>query len=213
VSAAGGNISAPEFIYLASASPRRRELLSQIGVPFQVLAVEIDESVGAGETPAAYVSRLAGAKAGAGRIVSAAFEAPHPPVLAADTAVVIDGKILGKPEDAEDALRMLALLSGRTHEVLTAVALATPAALSSCLSSSSVRFREITRAEARDYWETGEPKDKAGGYAIQGCGAVFVADLRGSYSGVMGLPLFETAELLRSAGVPRWRRAALRGDR
>ena len=213
MSVEGGSISAPDFIYLASASPRRRELLSQIGVSFQVLIVEVDESIGAGEAPAAYVSRLAGAKAEAGRAASRASGAPSRPVLAADTAVVIHGEILGKPKDAVDALRMLALLSGRTHEVLTAVALATAAGSASRVSSSSVRFREITPAEAREYWDTGEPKDKAGGYAIQGRGAVFVADLHGSYSSVMGLPLFETAELLRAAGIPHPRPAAMGGTR
>jgi septum formation protein len=195
--------SGTDFVYLASASPRRRQLLAQIGVPFQVLKVEIDESVAPGEAPAAYVTRLAEAKAGSGLIRS--LEAgPARPVLAADTAVVIDGEILGKPKDAADAERMLALLSGRTHEVLTAVALAASGRLEQCVSRSEVRFRDITRAQARDYWNTGEPKDKAGAYAIQGFGAVFVAGLRGSFSGVMGLPLYETAEFLRSAGIPCW---------
>jgi septum formation protein len=130
---------------------------------------------------------------------------PERPVLAADTAVVIDGEILGKPHGAADGVRMLQLLSGRTHEVVTSVALAAErGATRSCLSRSEVTFREITDSEAREYWNTGEPADKAGGYAIQGLGAVFVARLRGSFSGVMGLPLFETAALLQSAGVPRW---------
>jgi septum formation protein len=201
---AGTESGERDFIYLASASPRRRELLSQIGVPFQVLTIEVDESIGACEAPLAYVSRLAEAKAQAGRAVCLASAAPLRPVLAADTAVVIQGEILGKPKDAPDALRMLALLSGRTHEVLTAVAVMTDRGIAARVNSSAVRFREITPAEAREYWDTGEPKDKAGGYAIQGRGAVFVAELHGSYSGVMGLPLFETAELLRAARVPRW---------
>jgi septum formation protein len=127
------------------------------------------------------------------------------PVLAADTAVVLDGKILPKPTDAQDGARMLRELSGRTHEVLTAIALATGRGVQSRLSRSQVTFRAITAAEAQAYWDTGEPHDKAGGYAIQGCAAVFVADLRGSYSGVMGLPLYETAALLELEGVPRWR--------
>jgi septum formation protein len=177
-------------------------------VPFQVLTVGVDESIGAGESPAAYVSRLALAKARAGLAFAKACGAPQRPVLAADTAVVIGGEILGKPKDALDCARMLGRLSGRSHEVLTAAALATERGTSSCLSSSRVRFREITTAEALEYWNTGEPADKAGSYAIQGRGAVFVADLRGSHSGVMGLPLFETAELLRSAAVPRWLPAA-----
>jgi septum formation protein len=173
-----------------------------------VLTVGVDESIGAGESPAAYVSRLALAKARAGHALAKACGAPQRPVLAADTAVVIGGEILGKPKDALDCARMLGRLSGRSHEVLTAAALATERGTSSCLSSSRVRFREITTAEALEYWNTGEPADKAGSYAIQGRGAVFVADLRGSHSGVMGLPLFETAELLRSAAVPRWLPAA-----
>lgn len=200
----------PTFVYLASASPRRRELLSQIGVPFQILMVEVDESVAAAESPAAYVSRIAAAKADAGWHLrqQAEHRAPYP-VLAADTTVVIDGEILGKPADDSDAARMLRLLSGRTHEVLTAVALAAADRRASSLSRSEVTFRHITAAEARDYWHTGEPRDKAGGYAIQGCGAVFVADLRGSYSGVMGLPLYETAQLLKSTGVPLWGAASV----
>ena len=171
--------------------------------------VEVDESVAAGESPAAYVSRIAAAKADAGWQLrqQAAQSAPYL-VLAADTAVVIDGEILGKPTDDEDAARMLRLLSGRTHEVLTAVALAAADRRASCLSRSEVTFRRITATEARDYWHTGEPRDKAGGYAIQGCGAVFVVELRGSYTGVMGLPLYETAEFLKSAGVPLWRTAS-----
>ena len=168
----------------------------------------MDESIGAGEEPFAYVSRLAEAKAEAGRAACRASGAPPKPVLAADTAVVIDGEILGKPRDVADALRMLALLSGRTHEVLTAVALATAAGTRSRVSASAVRFRDIAPAEAREYWDTGEPADKAGGYAIQGGGAVFVAELHGSYSGVMGLPLFETAQFLRAAGIPCWRPTA-----
>jgi len=201
----------PDFVYLASVSPRRHQLLKQIGVPFQVLNVAIDESVGANEGPLAYVTRLAAAKAAAGLRQSEARGSPARPVLAADTAVVIDGEILGKPLDGEDAQRMLRLLSDRTHEVLTAVALATPKGLASRVSRSEVTFRAIGAAEVRNYWDTGEPRDKAGGYAIQGYGAAFVADLRGSYSGVMGLPLYETAEFLRSAGVSLWRPGTVGG--
>jgi septum formation protein len=191
-----------DFVYLASASPRRRQLLSQIGVSFQVLSVDIDETIAAGEAAEQYVLRLARAKAAAG--LARRIAARHAPVLGADTAVVADGAILGKPADREDALRMLGLLSARTHEVLTGVALATDQGLKSHCSRSEVTFREITPQEARDYWQTGESRDKAGAYAIQGYGAVFVSGLRGSYSGVMGLPLFETANLLRAAGVPCW---------
>jgi septum formation protein len=212
-----------DLVYLASGSPRRRQLLKQIGVSFQVLKVDVDESVTAGETPLEYVSRLARAKAVAGvrraaesfggtaapkgvtamAGISAAVPEPGVVVLGADTAVVVDGAILGKPADAQDGERMLRLLSGRAHEVLTAVALATPQGVASRLSASEVTFREIDAEEARAYWESAEPADKAGGYAIQGYGAVFVSGLKGSYSGVMGLPLFETAELLRAAGVSR----------
>jgi septum formation protein len=189
------------FVYLASGSPRRRQLLSQIGVSFQTLKVEVDESAAPREAAREYVVRLAEAKASAG--LRAAPPAAPAPVLGADTAVVVDGTILGKPAGAEDAERMLRLLSGRTHVVLTAVALATPDRLTSRVSSSEVSFREIGAEEAREYWLSGEPRDKAGGYAIQGYGAVFVAELKGSYSGVMGLPLFETAALLRGAGLAR----------
>jgi septum formation protein len=191
-----------DFVYLASGSPRRRELLQQIGVSFRVVGMAVDEAVLPDETPSAYVTRLAAAKAVAGWERSR--DAHQVPVLAADTAVVLDGQILGKPADGQDAEGMLRQLSGRTHEVLTAVALRTTDGLQSRISRSEVTFRSIAAAEAHAYWETGEPGDKAGAYAIQGRGAIFVADLRGSYSGVMGLPLFETAELLRRAGVSHW---------
>jgi septum formation protein len=192
-----------DFVYLASASPRRRQLLSQIGVSFQVLSVDVDESIAAGEAAEHYVSRLAQAKAAAG--LARRNAARHAAVLGADTAVVAGGAILGKPAGCEDAERMLGLLSARTHQVLTAVALAGDDGVRVRLSRSEVTFREITPEEARDYWNTGESRDKAGAYAIQGYGAVFVSGLRGSYSGVMGLPLYETAQLLRAAGVPCWR--------
>ena len=186
-------------ITLASVSPRRRELLNQIGVPHVVAGAHIDESVLPGESPHDYVQRMARTKA-----LAVWNQRPELPVLAADTTVVLDGVILGKPEDRDDALRMLARLSGRTHEVLTAVALATHSGLTLRVSVSSVRFRALLAEECAAYWETGEPRDKAGAYAIQGLAAVFVESLQGSYSGVMGLPLFETMELLRSAGVPYW---------
>ena len=193
-----------DFIYLASGSPRRRALLQQIGVSFRVIGIELDETPLAREAPAAYVSRLAEAKAAAGWQRSRGVEPA--PVLAADTAVVLDGRILGKPEDMKDAISMLLELSGRTHEVLTAAALRTAAGTQLEVSRSLVTFRSIDAAEAQDYWATGEPRDKAGAYAIQGYAAVFIADLKGSYSGVMGLPLFETAQLLQQAGIARWRR-------
>jgi septum formation protein len=198
-----------DFVYLASGSPRRRELLQQIGVSFRVVGTGVDEAVRPGEAPAAYVARLAAAKADAGWAKADAErtrsrEPTDAAVLAADTAVVLDGKILGKPADRQDAEGMLRQLSGRTHEVLTAIALRAAGGLESRISRSEVTFRSIAAGEVQDYWETGEPGDKAGAYAIQGRAAVFIADLRGSYSGVMGLPLFETAELLDRAGVLRW---------
>jgi septum formation protein len=193
---------AADFVYLASSSPRRRELLRQIGVAFRLLEVAVDETVQPGEEPPSYVLRLAQTKAEAGWSRRAAGSGA--PVLAADTAVVLDGSILGKPKDQGDGESMLQRLSGRSHQVLTAVALRHDAGIDSRVSSSLVAFRSIGTQEAHRYWETGEARDKAGGYGVQGLGGVFVADLRGSYSGVMGLPLFETAELLDAAGVPRW---------
>jgi nucleoside triphosphate pyrophosphatase len=184
---------------LASVSPRRRELLAQIGVPHVVTGAHIDESALPGELPRAYVQRMARAKA------QAVWERdPSLPVLAADTTVVLDGVIFGKPQDRDDAVRMLSTLSGRTHEVLTAVALATRSGVAMRLSESRVTFRALTTAECSAYWDTGEPRDKAGAYAVQGFAAVFIESLAGSYSGVMGLPLFETAQLLAAAGVPLW---------
>jgi septum formation protein len=198
---------AVDFVYLASGSPRRRELLAQIGVPFQVLKIEVDETIRAGETPSSYVARVAHAKAATGWEISsqtAAAQAGPAPVLAADTVVVTEGRILGKPKDRRDGERMLLQLSGRTHQVLTAVALRLASGVHTRLSSSEVTFRTLDAEEVQAYWETGEPHDKAGAYAVQGRAAVFIADLRGSYSGVMGLPLFETADLLALADVPRW---------
>ena len=193
-----------KFIYLASGSPRRRELLRQIGVSFQVFGADLDETALQGESPLAYVSRLAEAKASMGWERSR--DSGGAPVLAADTAVVLDGRILGKPANMNDAIAMLLGLSGRTHEVLTAVALRTTAGSQAKVSRSTVTFRSIDPSEACAYWETGEPSDKAGAYAIQGYAAVFIMDLKGSYSGVMGLPLFETAALLKAAGVACWQR-------
>jgi septum formation protein len=184
---------------LASVSPRRRELLAQIGVPHVVVGADIDETFLPGEIPRDYVTRLAREKALAVRRVGQRL-----PVLAADTTVVVDGKVFGKPRDRDEGVHMLGELSGRAHEVLTAVALADSHGITDRLSSSTVWFRKVSREECLAYWETGEPRDKAGGYAIQGLGAVFVESLSGSYSGVMGLPLFETAELLRAAGIAYW---------
>jgi septum formation protein len=184
------------FVVLASASPRRRELLTQLGVPHEVQVVEVDETPMEGETPAALAQRLAAAKARAGLARS---DGRHP-VLGSDTVVEVGGQILGKPADRDDALAMLALLADAEHRVMTAVALAVPGSgqLSTALSESTVRMRAISSAEAAAYWETGEPAGKAGAYAIQGRGAVFIEQIHGSYSGVMGLPLYETARLLQS---------------
>jgi septum formation protein len=193
---------------LASLSPRRHELLAQIGVPHLVAASEVDEAVLPGEAAADYVVRIARAKAD-----SIAARATGLPVLAADTIVVLDGMIRGKPRNAEQSVAMLLELSGRTHEVLTAVAFAAGGSLHHRVSASQVRFRPLSRAECIAYWESGEPRDKAGGYAVQGRGAVFVEHLSGSYSGVMGLPLFETAQLLEAAGLRCWQRGDARPPR
>lgn len=187
------------FIYLASASPRRRELLRQIGVAYRLLQVEVDETPLAEERPCDYVTRLARAKAEAG--LQALGRRKPAPVLGADTAVVVKRMILGKPHGREAGLAMLTQLSGREHQVLSAVALATSTQIAVKFQESRVRFRELTPVECAAYWETGEPWDKAGGYAIQGRAAAFIEELHGSHSGVMGLPLFETMELLREFGV------------
>ncbi len=190
------DVRARPAIRLASVSPRRRELLAQIGVPHVVTGAHIDETALSGESPRDYVQRMARSKA-----LAVWSQDPSLPVLAADTTVVLDDVIFGKPQDRSDAIRMLLALSGRTHEVLTAVALATAAGVALRLSESRVQFRTLTAEECAAYWDTGEPRDKAGAYAIQGRAAMFIASLSGSYSGVMGLPLFETAELLRAAGI------------
>ncbi len=197
------------FLYLASGSPRRRELLTQIGVPFSVLSAQIDETPLTAETPQAYVERLACSKARAG--LALLPETQPACVLGADTAVVLDGRILGKPLDREDALAMLAALSGREHEVLTAVAVLDRQRCESRVVASRVRFRGIQAQEASTYWASGEPADKAGSYAIQGLAAIFVQSLHGSYSAVVGLPLCETADLLGHFGIPCWQ--GLEGDK
>lgn len=186
------------LIYLASRSPRRRELLNQIGIEHKALAVAVDESQRAREAAEDYVIRLAVEKS---RVGWSTLSPPNRyPVLAADTAVVLNGEIMGKPQNREDALRMLGLLSGRMHRVVTGVAI-TSDRIRTRLSASRVRFRYVSPGEAEAYWRSGEPADKAGGYAIQGLAAMFIAELNGSYSGVMGLPLFETSELLKEIGV------------
>lgn len=189
-------------LYLASSSPRRRELLTQIGVPFTVVKAPIDETPQAGEGSFAYVQRMAEEKARAGWELLPQPGNGH--VLGADTAVIAQGHILGKPRDEADALAILALLSGSTHEVITTVALFDGTRMDTCTASARVTFRPIDEAEARAYWASGEPADKAGGYGIQGLGAIFVEKLEGSYSAVVGLGLFETAALLQRNGIACW---------
>lgn len=191
-------------IHLASKSPRRAELLRQIGVAFEPLRVNVPEEVIPGESPEAFVQRLAREKAQAGLIADSRRD--ELPVLGADTAVVVDEDVLGKPRNRADALAMLARLSGRRHLVLSAVTVANDARIESALSETSVWFREITEAEAVAYWDTGEPADKAGAYGIQGFGAIFVERIDGSYSGVMGLPVYETARLLEWFDIKAGRR-------
>ncbi|CAG0944522.1 MAG: Maf-like protein YhdE [Rhodocyclaceae bacterium] len=197
-------------IYLASRSPRRRELLAQIGVRFELLMFrgmpredpDVDESVLPDERPEDYVVRVTLAKAGAGlRRVRERHLVPHP-VLAADTTVEIDGTVVGKPVHEADAVAILQRLSGRSHRVLTAVALSDNGRTEHLLSISEVRFRPLDREEIRHYVASGEPLDKAGAYGIQGRAAMFIEEIRGSYSGIVGLPLCETAMLLRRFGHP-----------
>ena len=187
-------MSTPRLL-LASASPRRREILACLGLEFEARGFDLDETPLPDETAADMVLRLARDKAEAG--------APEAEVvLAADTSVVLDGEIFGKPRDGEDAVAMLGRLSGREHEVLTGVAVAWSGRIETALSRTRVRFRDIGRDEALQYWQSGEPADKAGAYGIQGLGGVFVSNIEGSYSGVVGLPVFETARLLTRAGIP-----------
>jgi septum formation protein len=181
-------------ILLASASPRRSELLRQVGVDHEIRPVDVDESVLPGEAPSAYVLRLAEAKAAA--LWQTLAPAERRPVLAADTTVALEGEIFGKPADLAAARAMLGRLSGRTHEVHTAVAVLHAGGAAARVSSSSVSLRPLTPAEIDWYWRTGEPADKAGGYAVQGRAAAFIRHIAGSYSGIMGLPLYETWELL-----------------
>jgi septum formation protein len=198
--------SEPAPVILASGSPRRAELLRQIGIHHEVRlpAQPVDETPLAGETAAAYVLRLARAKARA-----VAVNLPGRLVLAADTTVVLAGKILGKPADAAEGAGMLEALQGREHVVLTGVAVCRDLRVSALLAQTRVRFRAIDRAEAQAYWRTGEPADKAGGYGIQGIGAIFAESIQGSYSAVVGLPLAETERLLREFGLDTW---AMRGQ-
>ena len=184
---------------LASQSPRRQELLAQIGVHFELVTVDVLEVIGPDEPHQAYVRRLAEEKARAGAALR-----PGCAVLGADTIGICDGRLLEKPRDKADAARMLELLSGNRHQVLTAVSICRDHRQSTRLSVTDVTFRRLTATEIQRYWGTGEPRDKAGSYAIQGFGAVFVESLSGSYSGVVGLPLAETQALLSEFGIPWW---------
>jgi septum formation protein len=195
-------------VYLASKSPRRQELLRQLGVDFTELLLreapgrepDIVEAPREGEAAVEYVKRVTRLKASVAWHRMARRSLTPKPVLAADTEVVLEGKVLGKPKDAADAIAMLTALSGRTHEVVTAVVLRWEAQLAQAVSSSRVTFRPLLKDEIERYIATGEPFDKAGAYAIQGRAAAFIRHLEGSYSGVMGLPLFETAEILTKIG-------------
>ena len=203
-------ISLEPRIYLASRSPRRRELLTQIGVRFELLMFrgvpredpEVDEAVLADERPEDYVVRVTLAKARAGVRRIRERHLISYPVLAADTTVEIDGEVVGKPAHEADAVAILQRLSGRSHRVLTAVALADIDCTEHLLNVSEVRFRPLENEEIRRYVASGEPLDKAGAYGIQGRAAIFVEEIRGSYTGIMGLPLYETAILLRHFGYP-----------
>ena len=201
--------ASPCRIYLASSSPRRRELLRQIGVKFDLLAfrtgergqdADVDETPLPNEPPRHYVERVAFNKALAGVLRLSWRKLPRQLVLAADTAIDVDGCIIGKPADADDACEILRRLAGRTHRVLTAIALSDGERTQSRLSVSDVTFRPLTEDDIRRYIATGEPMDKAGAYGIQGRAAAFITEIRGSYSGIMGLPLFETASLLEASG-------------
>ncbi|MFL3650527.1 MAG: Maf family protein [Pseudoalteromonas sp.] len=181
-------------VYLASASPRRKELLSQLGIEFTQFSVDADESPLPNEQPRALVERLARLKAQSG----VALGYTDRPVLGSDTVVVIDNQSLGKPRDKDDFTATLKRLSGNTHQVLTAVAFASETDVVSCVVSTDVTFKTLTDQEISDYWESKEPQDKAGGYGIQGLGGRFVTHIAGSYFAVVGLPLYETEQLLQA---------------
>ncbi|AMO57455.1 hypothetical protein GZ77_15255 [Endozoicomonas montiporae] len=192
------------MIYLASQSPRRQELLKQIGIPFQQLVCEIDEIPEVDESPEDYVCRMAKEKAQAGWTVMKARDLPEMPLLSADTSVVMGSKILGKPDNPEQACDMLLSLSGNCHAVMTAIAVTNGHKTIVRLSTTQVQMTPFDRARAEAYVATGEPSDKAGAYGIQGYGAILVESIRGSYSGVVGLPLQETADVLSEFGITPW---------
>ncbi len=191
-------------IYLASSSPRRQELLQQIGVPFDRVAASVAETIRIGETALAYVQRLALEKAQAGLAKVQQDGLEPAPVLGADTLGILGNRILEKPKDEEDAADILRSLSARTHQVITALALVSPEKVATAYAVTEVRFRALSEGEIKNYWLTGEPADKAGGYAIQGLGAVFVKSIQGSYSNVVGLPIETCCELLSQFDIPWW---------
>ncbi len=191
-------------LYLASQSPRRRELLGQLGVRFEPLALSVPEELGAQESPEQYVERLALEKARAGLALLREQGRSPAPVLGSDTIGVCLGKVLEKPLSRDHALTMWRLMSGREHEVMTAVALCSGEREAVCRVRTTVWFRALDEREMAAYWDSGEPRDKAGGYGIQGLGGVFVERIEGSYSAVVGLPLAQTAELLNQFEVPWW---------
>jgi septum formation protein len=196
----------PKFVYLASQSPRRRQLLEQLGLAYELLLPDDSEDAEAlevvlpNEAPRAYVQRVTQLKLDAALARMKKRQLPTAPVLCSDTTVALGKTILGKPESNQDAQRMLRTLSGQTHRVLTAVALGTPRQREQALSISSVRFADMTAAQIKSYADSGEPMGKAGAYAVQGRAAAYIAHISGSYSGIMGLPMFETAQLLRAFG-------------
>ena len=195
-----GESAGTKPLVLASASPRRRELLQQIGVSFDVIVHDVDETRLPDESAVDYVCRLAQAKAAA--VAAQERDGLGRPVLGADTIVVIDGNVLGKPRDADDARRMLTLLSGCEHQVMSAVCVIQGQRSALSMSTTYVRFRPLTGQDIDAYWLSGEPAGKAGAYAVQGLAALFIEHLEGSYSGVVGLPLYETAALLQQFSVP-----------
>ncbi len=190
------------MIILASQSPRRRELLTQLNVPFDILVADIDESARPGETPNALVTRLARQKTQTVWDKSGGIK----PVLGSDTIVVLNQRVLGKPKDKADFIATMLALSGNTHEVMTAIALKTPTRMLSEVVTTRVSFKPLNQEEIAWYWRTGEPQDKAGGYGIQGLGGQFVSYIEGSYSAVVGLPLYQTAQMLQQAGVDTYER-------
>lgn len=194
---------ADKKIYLASKSPRRRELLRQIGIDFELLLndKEVDEQVLPDEKPAVYVARVTRDKLLSARQTMLYRQLPARPILAADTTVVVDDLILGKPADFHEAVDMITRLSGRTHQVLTSIAVAWQEQMWQITQYSDVAFEALAEDTVRAYCATQEPYDKAGGYGIQGLASIFIKDIAGSHSGIMGLPLFETAQLLQKAGV------------